>query len=209
MTLTPGGEPMDNAASGLDGELKSSEETVLEVKRILNKDKTLDVERNTTVVAFIDQALEHHGAILLLLRSGFVGSAFALARSVTEILYRGVWFTICATDADVKRFLKHDRIDPTVATMAAAIDAACGLEWFTQLKKQTWNVLNSYAHTGMHQVGRRFDGSKLVPSYTDAEQVELLRVITSCILMLVRPFLANQGLDSAKEIDQLMLRSRT
>src|ERR1700732_1628230 len=111
---------MDKLTSGLDAELKSSEETVLEVKRVLNEDKTLDVERNTTVVAFIDQALEHHGAILLLLRSGFVGSAFALARSVTEILYRGVWFTVCATDEQVKRFLKDDKIDLTVPEMTAA-----------------------------------------------------------------------------------------
>jgi hypothetical protein len=199
---------MDKPTSGLDAELKSSEETVLEVKRILNKDKTLDVERTTTVVAFIDQAFEHHGAILLLLRSGKVGSAFALARSVTEILYRGVWFTVCATDEEVKRFLKHDEIKPSIAAMAAAIDAACGLDYFAELKKQTWNALNSYTHTGLLQIGRRFDGHKLVPSYTDAEQIEVLRVITSCILMLVRPFLANQGLDSAKEIDKLMLRSR-
>ena len=67
----------------LDAELRSSEETVLEVKRILNRDKTSDDERSTVVVAFIDQAIEHHAAILLLLRSALVGSAFALTRSVT------------------------------------------------------------------------------------------------------------------------------
>jgi hypothetical protein len=60
----------------------------------------------------------------------------------------------------------------------------------------------------MLQLGRRFDGGKLAPSYTDVEQIELLRAITSCILMLVRPFLANQGLDSAKEIDKLMMQSK-
>ena len=199
---------MDKPTSGLDAELKSSEETVLEVKRVLSKDKTLDDERTTTVVAFIDQALEHHGAILLLLRSGKVGSAFALTRSVTEILYRGVWFTICASDEQVKRFVKDDKIDLTVAEMTDAIDATCGLEYFAEFKKQTWKVLNSYAHTGMLQLGRRFDGSKLAPSYTDVEQIELMRAITSCILMLVRPFLANQGLDSAKEIDKLMMQSK-
>lgn len=84
--------------SQLDAELQSSEQTVLQVKRILNKDKTSDDERSTVVVGFIDQAIEHHAAILLLLRSGLVGSAFALTRSVTEILFRGVWLTTCATD---------------------------------------------------------------------------------------------------------------
>jgi hypothetical protein len=190
----------------LDAELKSSEETVLEVKRVLNKDKTADDERTTIVVGFIDQALEHHAAILLLLRSGLVGSAFALTRSVTEILYRGVWFTACATDEQVKRFVKDDKIDLTVAELSGAIDATCGLDYFAEFKKQSWKVLNSYAHTGMLQIGRRFTGNKLAPSYTDAEQIEVLRAITSCILLLVRPFLAKQGLDSAKEIDKLMMR---
>ncbi len=191
----------------LGAELKSSEETVLEVKRILNRDKTSDDERSTVVVAFIDQAIEHHAAILLLLRSGLVGSAFALTRSVTEILVRGVWLTACATDEEVKKFVEKDKIDPTFGEMSEAIDKTCGLDYFYDFKKQSWKTLNSYAHTGMLQVGRRFTGNTLAPSYTDAEKVEVLRAITSCILLLVRPFLARQGhLDSAKEIDRMMVR---
>lgn len=191
----------------LDAELKSSEETVLEVKRILNRDKTSDDERSTVVVAFIDQAIEHHAAILLLLRSALVGSAFALTRSVTEILVRGVWLTACATDEEVKKFVEKDKIDPAFGEMSEAIDKTCGLDYFYDFKKQSWKTLNSYAHTGMLQVGRRFAGNTLAPSYTDAEKVEVLRAITSCILLLVRPFLARQEhLDSAKEIDKLMVR---
>ncbi|MFB3815787.1 MAG: hypothetical protein ACE14L_16925 [Terriglobales bacterium] len=35
-------------------------------------------------VGFIDQAIEHHAAVFLLVRSGLIGSAFALSRSVFE-----------------------------------------------------------------------------------------------------------------------------
>lgn len=193
----------------LDAELKSSEGTVLEVKRILNRDQTSDDERSTVVVAFIDQAIEHHAAILLLLRSGLVGSAFALTRSVTEILVRGVWLTACATDKEVKKFVKKDKIDPAFGEMSEAIDKTCGLDYFNDFKKQSWKTLNSYAHTGMLQVGRRFTGNTLAPSYKDTEKIEVLRAITSCILLLVRPFLARQGhLDSAKAIDRLMVRPK-
>lgn len=193
----------------LDGELKWAEDIVLDVKRTLNKDKTSDDERSTVVVAFIDQAIEHHAAILLLMRSGLVGSAFALTRSITEILVRGVWLTVCATDEQVMKFVKQDKIDPTFAQMSEAIDKTCGVDFFADLKIKTWSALNSYTHTGMLQVGRRFAGDALLPSYTDVEKIGVLRVITSCILMLVRPFLARQGhLNSAKEIDRLMVRPR-
>jgi len=61
----------------------------------------------------------------------------------------------------------------------------------------------------MLQIGRRFTGDKLQPSYSDKEKIEVLRVITASILLLVRPFLARQGhLDSAKQIDKLMVRPR-
>ena len=189
----------------LDAELKSAEQTVLEVKRILNKDQTSDNERSWIGVGFIDQAIEHHAAILLLMRSGFDGSAFALTRAVTEILTRGVWFTTCATDERVKKFVEKDKIDPNYGEMSEAIDKTCGLDYFTEFKRQSWKALNSYTHTGMLQIGRRFNGSTLAPYYKDAEKIEVLRAITSSILLLIRPFLARQGHnDSAKEIDKLM-----
>ena len=190
----------------LDAELKSAEETVLEVKRVLNKGKFPDDERTMLVVAFVDQGIEHHAAILFLMRSGFDGSAFALTRSVTEILVRGVWMLGCATDEQVKKFVKHDKIEQTFGELSEAVDKTAGLEYFSEFKKHSWDTLNSYAHTGMLQIGRRFHGDKLTPSYTDTERIEVLRAITSCILMLVRPFLAKHGqVDSAKEIDKLMV----
>jgi hypothetical protein len=192
----------------LDVELKSSEDTVWKVKQILNGDTTSDDLRSWVGVGFIDQAIEHHSAITLLMRSGKDGSAFALARSVIEILYRGVWLTACATDGEVKKFVEKDKIDLALGDMSVAIDTTCGLDYFAEFKKQSWNVLNSYAHTGILQIGRRFTENALVPSYTDAERIEVLRATTSAILLLVRPFLARQGLqESAKEIDKLMSRS--
>jgi hypothetical protein len=193
--------------SELDVELTSSEATVLEIKRLLNKEKFLDDERTTVVAALIHQAIEHHAAILLLLRSELVGSAFALTTSVTEILYRGVWLNTCATDAEVNKFAGSDKLELTVGEMAKAIDAACGLDFFVEFKNQTWKALNSYAHTGMLQVGRRFTGDILTPSYANREKIEVLRAIRSCIVLLVRPFFAKHGhLDSAKEIDKLMVK---
>ena len=38
-------------------------------------------------------------------------------------------------------------------------------------------MLNSYTHTEMLQVGRRFSGNALAPSYRDAEKIEFVRAV--------------------------------
>ena len=184
--------------------MQFAEEVVDAVKQILSAHQFSDEEWSTVVIAFIAQAIEHHAAILLLLRSELVGSGFALVRSLIEILVRGVWITACATDAQVKKFRDQDKIDLTFGEMSAAVDKACGIAYFLDFKTRYWEMLNSYAHTGMLQLGRRFTGEKLAPSYTDAEQIEVLRASTVAILLLVRPFLMKQSKkQAAEEIDKL------
>lgn len=191
-------------SADVERELKSAEAVILEVKNTLNGNKYTDEEYSTVVVGFIAQGIEHHAALVLLTRSGLTGSAFALVRSIVEGLVRGVWFTVCASQAQVLKFRNEDRIDPTFGEMSDAIDARCGIEFFHDFKERSWRALNSYTHTGILQIGRRFTGHDLVPSYRDREITEMMRVSTTCILLLVRPYLARQGhISSAKAIDAL------
>jgi uncharacterized protein DUF6988 len=116
-----------------------------------------------------------------------------------------VWFTACATDAQVNKFRQQDKIDPTFGEMSELIDAKCGIDFFHDSKEKTWTALNSYTHTGVLQIGRRFTEHKLEPSYKDGEIIEVIRACTMCIVLLVRPYLARQKHDaSAKEIDKLL-----
>jgi hypothetical protein len=191
----------------LEAELKLAQEVVDDVKRILSGHKFSDEEWSTTVIGFIAQGIEHHAAILLLLRSGLIGSGFALVRSVVEILVRGVWMTACATDAQVKKFREQDKLDLSFGEMSDAIDKACGIGFFHDFKTRSWDTLNSYTHTGILQLGRRFSGDRLEPSYTDGEQIEVLRASTISIVLLVRPFLIRHGKkDAAVEVDKLGAR---
>jgi uncharacterized protein DUF6988 len=194
-------------SDALESELKLAEEVVGEVKRILSNHKFSDEEWSTTVIGFIAQGIEHHAAILLLLRTGFVGSGFALVRSVVEILVRGVWMTTCATEAQVMKFREQDKLDLSFGEMSDAIDKACGIEFFHDFKTRSWDTLNSYTHTGILQLGRRFSGDRLEPSYTDGEQIEVLRASTISIVLLVRPFLMRHGKkDAAVDVDKLGTR---
>ena len=189
-------------SADVEKELKSAEAVILEIKKILNSHHYTTEEYSTVVAGFIDQVLEHLEAIILLTRSNLNGSAFALVRSVVEGLVRGVWFTVCASQDQVIKFRKDDKIDPAFGEMSDAIDAKCGIDFFADLKKRSWNFLNSYTHTGILQIGRRFTGNVLAPSYKDGEIIEMIRVSTSCPLLLVRPYLVRQNhIGSAKAID--------
>ena len=188
----------------LETELKLAEDVVGAVKQVLSKHQFSDDEWSTTVIGFIAQGIEHHGAILLLFRSNLVGSGFALVRSLVEILVRGVWMTACATDAQVKKFREQDKLDLTFGEMSDAIDKACGIDFFHDFKTRSWDALNSYTHTGILQLGRRFTGDRLEPSYKDEEQIEVLRTSTISIVLLVRPFLMRHGQrEAAVEVDKL------
>jgi Family of unknown function (DUF6988) len=190
--------------NAVENELKLAEGVTTEIERVITPLKYPDDEWSTTVAAFIDQAFEHHAAIILLIRSSLFGSAFALLRSLVEIVVRGVWIAACATDAQIKKFREKDEIDPSFGEMAKTIDTTCGIDFFQNLKTKSWTALNSYTHTGILQLGRRFTGYKLIPSYTDGEKIEVIRTGTMMLLLIVRPFLAKHGHNNeAVQIDEI------
>lgn len=190
--------------STIENELKLAEGVANEIKGVITPLKYSDDEWSTTVAAFIDQAFEHHAAITLLIRSALFGSAFALLRSLVEIVVRGVWIAACATDAQIKKFREKDEIDLTFGEMAKAIDTTCGIDFFGNLKTKSWAALNSYTHTGILQLGRRFTGEQLKPSYRDEEKIEVIRTGTTMLLLIVRPFLAKHGHQKeAARIDEI------
>ncbi len=177
----------------LEEELNKAQHTIEEVKKLLNG-LTLSGEDWSIVVAgMIHQGIEHHDSILVLIRSKLTGSAFALVRSVVEILLRGAWFTCCATKEQVTKFLDQDKIDPTFGEMSNAIDKSQGTEFFHDFKERSWKMLNSYTHTGILQLGRRWTGDQLAASYRDGEIIEVIRTCTMCILLIVQPYLAKNG----------------
>jgi len=174
--------------------LNNVEQAIQTAKKLLAKHGYPDDLRTVVVIGSIDQMIEHHAALLLLIRSGLVGSAFALERSIVEGMYRGLWINFCATHDEVKKFEKDDKIPLTMAEMAEAIDEKYQEQgFFADLKKRGWYSLNSYTHTGMLQLGRRFTGHDLKPAYTEEQIYEVTTTATTCILLLVGKFLAVQN----------------
>lgn len=191
----------------VDQELKSAEDTIEEVKKTLTGLHLSGDDWSIIAAGMIHQAIEHHEAIVLLIRTKKVGSAFALVRLVLEILVRGAWFTCCATPEQIRKFRDQDKIDPAFGEMCDAIDESQKIEYFHNQKANAWKMANSYTHTGILQLGRRWTGNTLAPSYKDEEIIEVLRTTTIWILLLVQPYLAKNKQDEAsKKVVALALR---
>jgi hypothetical protein len=164
--------------------------------------------RTPLVLMTISQSVEHHQAMILLLRNDKTGSAFTLARSIFDGMYRGLWFDKSATTDEIRHFLREDEIKRPIGEMAKAIDAASntGGRIFQDFKRGAWSILCSFSHNGMQQLGRRFTGTMMQPSYPDSQKATIMELATVCVLLLAQGFLEARGFArEAEEIAGLML----
>jgi Family of unknown function (DUF6988) len=184
--------------------LNRVEATIQKAKPLLKHSYANEL-RTVLVGGLVTQVIEHHEAMLLLIRNAKYGSAFALARSIFESMFRGMWFQLCANDAQLRSFKRNDELPldasgsrMNMSKMATAIDAATTHDpndpndFFTDLKNRGWEKLCSYAHSGLLQLGRRFTGDKAEPSYSDEQIVEITTSSSTCVLLLVGTFLRGQ-----------------
>jgi hypothetical protein len=186
--------------------LVKCEKAMQSTKPILGKLHFPDDYRTTVVIGFISILVEHHEAFSLLCVHEMFGSAFALGRPIVEGMYRALWLNVCATDEELNRFIQKDEIRLTLAELAEAIDPAHNSgDLFQGLKQRAWKALNSYTHTGMLQIGRRFTKHEVVNSYSEGEIYEMATTLTTCVLIVISRFLAKQGHpDDATAIDGLV-----
>lgn len=174
--------------------MEKVEGAVAEVSRILALHTYPDDSRTVIVIGLLSTMIEHHRAMLLLIRNGRVGSAFSLARSIVESMYRGLWINACAAATQIQMFEAVDRFPVNMPDMANAIDDAYRANGFFEgLRNRGWAALCSYAHSGMLQLGRRFTGGRVQPSYDEQEIYEVTTTVTTCILLLAGKFLAYQN----------------
>ena len=163
--------------------------------------------RTTLLIGFADQIFEHHAAILRLIESRLYGSAFALVRSLFEAFFRVLWAVSCASDTDVEKIATKERFQfPGTETMVNDIDQKLKMNgFFLEFKKNAWTAMNSYTHTGLLQLSRRFSRTRVEPRYSETESVEVIHVITIAIVLLGRFIAVQTGRTAeAEQAEQLM-----
>jgi hypothetical protein len=128
--------------------------------------------------------LEHHHAVVLLLRERLNGSAFALVRGEYEAYVRGLWLAHCATEQELSAFIGGAE-PPNLAVMLSAIESMPTFDSKTlsAIKASSWNSMCSYTHTGSLQV-QRWNTSEAIESRHSPEEIDEVLGFTNAIALL-------------------------
>ena len=131
--------------------------------------------RSRLTIGCFDVAVEHQAGIAVLSSSQLYGPLFALLRVLAEAVVRGLWLGQCATESDLSKFGKHHS-GKEFRELIEDIETAIGYanSPLSRFKKNSWKALNSFTHTGFHQVVRRSGDGFTGPNYPESEICQAL-----------------------------------
>ena len=171
---------------------------------VVSKHQFATGDANVLLIAYWALMFDYHKGILSLLQSEFFGAAFALVRPVVEAVVRA-HVTLMGSEQDLASIQK-DEYKVNFKEIGAKIDAAFALEGLMEnfLNDVTRSALHSYTHSGLLQLGRRFDGNEIKPNYSDDEIIEVIHVTTSGIFMVSNLVAKHFGFeDDWKRVSQM------
>jgi len=162
---------------------------------VVNKKQLPTGERNTLLVAYWALMFDYDKGILSLLQAEFFGSAFALVRPVIEAVVRA--HVVISGSVEDLRAIQNDDYKVNFREIGPKIDTTFGLEGLMEnfLNEVTRSALHSYTHSGLHQLGRRFEGNDLTPNYSDGEITEVISVTASAMFMISNLVTKHFGFD--------------
>lgn len=171
-------------ARTVDDQIKIAAEFGEKIENVVVSKGQFDTgERNTPLMAYWSLGFEFQKAILKLLSEKLHGAAFALVRPLIECTIRA-HLVIFVKDEVLKKILA-DEYRTNFGQVGKEIDAAYGTgDFFEKFLDGAKHALHGYTHVGTHQLGRRFAGMNLMPSYSDEEIIEVIRTSTSAVFML-------------------------
>jgi hypothetical protein len=125
--------------------------------------------RNDLVYAYIAIVLEHQGAIIELIKLKRDGSALTLLRPQVEAAFRGLWVNQIASEIEINCIGQHgEEPFPRFRDMAKKLDDAYGSDGWLLIFADDWATLNGFTHSGLEQLGRRFQSNgNIAPNYPD------------------------------------------
>jgi len=139
-------------------------------------------ERGALLVGHWNLMIEYHTAITLLLKNELCGSAFALVRPMVEA-WLGAHLVVSA-DNKVVESIRKDTYRTNFEDVSSQIDEAFNLSFFKgTLNKRVQKAMHSYTHSGLRQIARRFEGTTIKQSFTDAEKWDTVRLSTLALAM--------------------------
>lgn len=150
---------------------------------VVRRGQCPDDDRNMLLMAYWALIFDFHKGILADIENQRCGSAFALVRPCVEALARA-HVAVKGSADDVKK-LQDDTYVTDFDRIGQWMDQAFATEGlFAKFIGGAQAALHSFTHAGLSQIGRRFDGHTLKPSYDDGEILEVIRSTTSAVWMV-------------------------
>lgn len=157
-------------------------------------------KRSRVAVSCFVIAQGHHEAIVLLSEHEMFATSFSLVRVAFDAYVRGLWLSLCATDAEVEKFIAYGE-PPSTERLVSAIDALPDYEegFLSAYKKQNYKRLCDFTHTGGRQTQRWNRADVIEPNYPLEEVLEVMATSQSISLLTLLGII---GLVEDKEIAQ-------
>jgi hypothetical protein len=139
--------------------------------------------RDKLLLAYWSVAFDLDKSIMALIQHKFYAGAFALIRALIETQLRA-HVAIMGSDADVA-LIASDDYQVNFKTIGSEIDKSFGMHGYAErFLDRARDVLHSFTHSGLSQLGRRFEGNDLVAHYDDEELIELIHVATTSVFLV-------------------------
>lgn len=140
-------------------------------------------------------AIEHHSAHLALVKQHFRTSAYALARPILDSVLRAAWAWCVASPADIEKLAAG--IDPGPDSILKALKGVRPdlYEMLEPIKRNGWNVLSAYVHSGPQQVFEWSEVNRIAPLHPDEGLIEVLRFTTHLGLLAFAVLCEIAGVD--------------
>jgi hypothetical protein len=173
--------------------LDKARDTITSLDGILFRNKYTDDLSTVFVAGLLTTLIQYHHGILLLVNSGDVRAAAALARDVVDNMYVALWVNGCASSDQVNKIKTDDRFPVTYPEIFEQVDAKYKANaYFSDLKDRCGAPLYSCNRTGILKLGLWSLGSR-VDLQVEQEVTRGLSAVTLCILFLASEFLVKQN----------------
>ncbi len=144
-------------------------------------------DRRVLLAFFLSLAQSHHEAIIVLCcHERLIGSAYALLRSLVEVVCRGSFVGFVATPEEIETIMQGGEPYGTFKELATKLDDVFKMEGlFTRYAGDTWKALNGFTHGGLEQLSRRIGGNGEIGCHFEQEEVQLLLADSTSLLFRI------------------------
>lgn len=174
--------------------LKAMRKSVSSAKALVAKYSLPADPRTSALLSVFDEMLIQHNRLLHSCENNEFHDAIEQGRKLILNLYRGLWISYCATDAQFVDENQTPMAPRSAFRIAHEIDNRCRTSSDTSdLRKVVWSILSKYANFELEQISRRKTRRGLEPPYRDEIVDDIATTCTNCLLLLADAVLKTNG----------------